>query len=147
MYFRYILEGIAVYSHLSEKGISTSKYIFLPKSTAYDPESYLSEKPSDFMIVARTEMQICRLRKSFEKELIKSIPGFYPILINMIRSFQRDLLRWQMEIMELNSHQKYEALLGLYPNIGNILMSKDITGVLRISRSTLSTIKRTASEN
>lgn len=141
-YGRYILDGVAVLCHLSAQGNSSTKYVFLPGTVAYDPYSFSSERPSNYFIVARSDMSVCRIRKSFERELIKSSPEFYPILMKMTRRFLGSLLHWQMEYKELSSNKRYEALLSLYPNLGNILLGKDLTGMLGISRSTLSTLRR-----
>lgn len=141
-YLRYILEGVAVLCHISEKGVSTTKYVFLPGSIAYDPESWSSNFPSNYTIEARSEVETIMLRKSFEKELIRKFPEFLPILMKMIMKFQSSFMQFQMEFSSLNSFQKYDKLLGFFPHLGNILMSKDISGVLGISRSTLCAIKR-----
>ncbi len=137
---RLILDGVICQYGLDVNRIPIARKIYLSGHNAFDIDSYTDQKPTDSILVTKTEVKTIEITKENENLLLLEVPEASNLAVRINHELTKNLIKWE-NILQLPTAKAYEAIIHMYPNLGNILKVKDFQDILGISKSTLTRIR------
>lgn len=137
---RLILEGVVCQYELDKNNSKRATKIFLPNQNAMDMESYTDQINTNTMLLTKTDVCVIELAKECEEDLLKRVPEVIPLAVKINHQLVKNLQKWE-QLTKLPKVEAYNSLISLYPNLGNILMVKDLQDLLGISKTSLNRIR------
>jgi CRP/FNR family cyclic AMP-dependent transcriptional regulator len=138
---RLLLDGVVCHYLLDEKGSLKAQKVYFKAQNAMDLASYVDQVPTNTKLVTKTKVEMLILSKESETELLKNVPEASILAVKINHELIKNLNNWE-QIIKLPNAEAYDAIIRLYPNLGNILKVKDFQDILGVGKTTLGRIRR-----
>ncbi|PSL03084.1 hypothetical protein [Cecembia rubra] len=139
---RLVWKGVVTLHHLNNKGQSITRMVFCDGDNAFDFLSYVSQKPSPSLFLARNEVTCVELRKDIEPMVLKQIPEIADLAIKINHEIISKLYHWNTEILSQPKADAYNAIMKMHKDLLICLQVKDFQHMLGIGKSTIHRLRQ-----
>lgn len=137
----FIEKGILKTYFTNEDGKEAINGIAIENNFCTSISSFINQVPSEESIKTLEETKLIYINFRNFKHLTETYPVYQQIYIKILEDYLT-FLTWRVEsVMLMNSKQRYETLMKIYPKLFLKISNKDIAEYLAITPETLSRIK------
>lgn len=125
---------------------SISTWFLRPGDIVYGMESFYDQIPSNESIQAMKATEVLFITREEFEELSNTFPEFVLIERNLLRYYYRVNRQHNFSILMKTAEERFQTAVETIPELFNEVPAKFIASYLRISRFTLSRIRRKQSQ-
>lgn len=140
-YIYFIEKGILKTYFTNEDGKEAINGIAIENNFCTSISSFINQLPSEETIKTLEKTRLICINFRNFKLLMERFPVYKEIYIKILEDYLT-FMTWRVEsVMLMNSRQRYETLMKIYPKLFLKISNKDIAEYLAITPETLSRIK------
>jgi CRP/FNR family transcriptional regulator, anaerobic regulatory protein len=138
----FMTKGAARYFYTNDQGKEMNTWFSLDTEIISDTTSFVKQQPSEESIQLIEDSEIYAIDYTALQNLLQKHHSFAIWYIKLVEKHYVSQIEDRISDLQfLDAKQRYQKLLGLYPNITNRLSLGNIASYLNITQETLSRIR------